>query len=538
MLVDLQSLASAPGAGRRALLAALTASLALLGQPASPTGDAAAMPCAHGGLGALTGRAETCLSPVACMGTVTPGRPTGRSGRGVPSFDQERSSEHRRSPRSTPATAHQAACDRGGTAGQASPSRNPLCTRKQRPGPRPHSQPVGPGAAERSAPPPPGQHHATPGGTMPRRHPSGKLQGCYKIDGHRYYLTGRLFEDHEEVECRVAEKVARKEHLERLARERDPDWQIEQRRATTTIADYAKTWPEPDQERPARNTNDHYRQQIQHLVRAMGDKVMDRVTVREARQFAKQHREAAKVASVMWGDAREDELVTRNPWSKLRISRGNGRKHLNVMSLEQFDKLLVACGEVFGDYGRYMVAILLTAALVTCRPSELIALRWEDVDYERKLVFIDEQREGRHNEYTDTKTHAESWVGLPDAVAEALQRLDQGRPRDFVFVTKTGIPFTYRNLMKYWEDLRDHLGIGKLDLYTLRHLGLSLGADQGLTAFDLSIQATQSDGGRTAQQRYIHPIEHAPQQRFVAAINRIRPGSGCGKARRRHLRVV
>src|ERR1035437_5659247 len=79
----------------------------------------------------------------------------------------------------------------------------------------------------------------------------------------------------------------------------------------------------------------------------------------------------------MFSDARRSGLVDGNPFAGLRLRGSHGRKDLDVLSLDEVERLAACAGEVWaGEVALTVRALVLMAAFVGMRPAELYGLRW------------------------------------------------------------------------------------------------------------------------------------------------------------------
>lgn len=117
-------------------------------------------------------------------------------------------------------------------------------------------------------------------------------------------------------------------------------------------------------------------------------------------------------------------------------------------------------------YGSLYKALILTG----CRIGELIALRWSDVDFFNRVIYI------RNTDYCGTLQSVKTADGartLP--MNESLFRLlrRQRKPgvinADRVFKNTLGNPVKYRTLLDNWHYFCDKIGIARVGLHTFRH---------------------------------------------------------------------
>ena len=164
-------------------------------------------------------------------------------------------------------------------------------------------------------------------------------------------------------------------------------------------------------------------------------------------------------AAIRW------ELVERNPVDLVRQSRKR-LKTPRILTPEEFKALH---GKLAEPYKTMVIA----AACLGLRVSELLGLQWGDIDFASLTVKI--QRSCVEGEIYPTKTEAsESALPLDPNLAEALlnhrARAEHTGDTDFVFAGANEKP--------PWPDglLTDHLkpaaakaGIGKIGWHTFRH---------------------------------------------------------------------
>jgi integrase len=159
------------------------------------------------------------------------------------------------------------------------------------------------------------------------------------------------------------------------------------------------------------------------------------------------------------------ELVDRNPIELVRQSTKRTRLP-RVLTPEEFRKLLTELSEPH----RTMV---LVAGCLGLRISEIIGLRWGDIDWENLTILV--QRSVVSGKVYETKTEAsQKPMPIDPELAEAL--LEHRRqaayvaPEDYTFAGDSGKP-RWHGIM-----LTDHIkpaavraGIGKIGWHTFRH---------------------------------------------------------------------
>ncbi len=125
------------------------------------------------------------------------------------------------------------------------------------------------------------------------------------------------------------------------------------------------------------------------------------------------------------------------------------------------------------------------------RQGEILNLEWRHVDFDNKLAYLKETKNGKPRS-----------IALVDAVIEELQTLYQQRNsvKPLVFASKTA--FGKIDLKKAWKAALDRAGIADCRAHDMRHTFCSLAAQQGASNLELATAM----GHRTLNmlQRYTH----------------------------------
>jgi integrase len=157
--------------------------------------------------------------------------------------------------------------------------------------------------------------------------------------------------------------------------------------------------------------------------------------------------------------------MEKNPMSLVKIRGVSKRKKkITRLTMQQFQKLVEALPEPLN------IMALLTGCL-GLRVSEMVALKWEDIDLTVKQIAI--QRKFTHGSLGKTKSDA-SEAGLPLANS-LIWILEQWKPRtkesDWVFPSpRTGGPRSASMLLsKGLKPVASKIGLGNIGWHTLRH---------------------------------------------------------------------
>jgi integrase len=156
------------------------------------------------------------------------------------------------------------------------------------------------------------------------------------------------------------------------------------------------------------------------------------------------------------------------------------------------------------------------AAYTGLRLGELLALRWEDVDIERRRVIV--HRAVSAGIEGPTKSRQARSVPLADASAAALERLaargDYTERDDYVFCSRLGRRLDRSAVRRRYTRARDAAGLRSLRFHALRHAAGSLVAREAGAHF---VQAFLGHSRLSTTERYLH-AKSRPED--VATLNR------------------
>lgn len=172
--------------------------------------------------------------------------------------------------------------------------------------------------------------------------------------------------------------------------------------------------------------------------------------------------------------------------------------------------------------------IVRVAAYAGLRRGELVALRWHDVDFERRKIVV-RRAVSDGVETTSTKSRRAREVPLPDQAAGALDRLSQRgdftQGDDYVFANRLGRRLDGSAVRRRVDRARDRAGLRPLRFHDLRHTYGSLLVAGGI---DLaSVKAAMGHSRITTTERYLHARSASElADRFTRALATAEPALG------------
>lgn len=312
------------------------------------------------------------------------------------------------------------------------------------------------------------------------------------------------------------------------------------RRAKWTVSEFEPRWFSvfhgPGTARPEYTTELTNRGQLKQFVKDFGHRRLDDIECDEARDWARSHPVGqSKTARAFYNDAIRDGKTDTNPFEKLGIQESRGRRDIHPITEAEVAELAQIGLETWWEYGPVVRAWVTFAAWVGCRPAEMFALEWDDLDLRAGSVRVERQIriDGTHL----PKTKRKRTIVLPDQAARAVVDMNRLR-RGLVFTSPTGKQISKGLYRYYWSPVQERflerceprrraeLLEGKkptkgnrspnLDLYELRHFCGSVLADRGLSARDIAHQLGNS--AQVCEETYIHPYLDRVNERLRGAF--------------------
>jgi integrase len=261
-----------------------------------------------------------------------------------------------------------------------------------------------------------------------------------------------------------------------------------------TVEGYLLTWlDEVAAKRVRANTLTGYRTNIErHIVPKVGTKKLGKLTARDIRlmldnclQSGLSERSARYVHATLRAaleDAVREDLVPRNVAKLVRLSTPE-REDTRVLSATEGRRLLRT------NRDDRLAAALVLLLVLGLRRSEVLGLRWQDVDLDNGRLSV---RQGLHwldgrLQFLPPKTRrSRRTVPLPQLCVKALQdhkkRQDKERaecphpwpPSDLVFVTTIGTPIDPNNFSRTFTRWSKVAEVPRVRLHDLRHTCVSL----------------------------------------------------------------
>lgn len=299
-----------------------------------------------------------------------------------------------------------------------------------------------------------------------------------------------------------------------------------------TVARWAEEWTtSPGFKRPKESTNIHNASQIKQFVETHGDKLMTEISRQIARKYTEEHPSQLGAIRAMFSDAVSDEIISRNPFTQLRTSKGTGRKHHDVPTEKEVQQLIAIAYEKWDDwpfYGSYIAC----AAYTGMRIGELLAIRWDDINFKEATIHVHRQWNSKVRDYTPLKNERPRTIELLEPAHQALSILPKDGPDGLVWRSPQGKRIEPNLHFYYWAQVRErwfgtlpqdrYTKLREMDFHTLRHFHASWLVDLGIPPADVAAQLGHTDGGYLIQTLYGHLYPESSRARIRKAFNEAR----------------
>jgi len=244
------------------------------------------------------------------------------------------------------------------------------------------------------------------------------------------------------------------------------------------------------------------------------------------------HRPALGAVRAMFTDAMLEGSVASNPFTRLGLPVREGRKRVKPLTASEVGWLAACARRKLDDHaGRVLAAMIVVGAYTGMRPGELYAMEWDWIDWQAGTIRVKGQYRTKTRTYVGhSKNGLQRTIVASEEVLGALRSLPRSEPvivgeraAEFVFTSVRGRPMSQHTHYYQWKKVagafEEHDADGRrLDPYELRHFCGSYLADRGATAQDIAIQLGHKDGGKLAQQLYVHAHDDRTRGRLRDAF--------------------
>lgn len=222
-------------------------------------------------------------------------------------------------------------------------------------------------------------------------------------------------------------------------------------------------------------------------------------------------------ACFAWGI--EQDIVDENPC--LRVKKSKPRKLERFLSTAEANALftvlkeMAAAGEVDSAFADMIRLLFLTGA----RKSEIQALQWSEIDFERQLIRLARERSKTGEKTIPLNKKAMSILkARKNKLGKSNVKHNLAEKRGvYVFPSRAGAAYMM-GLQKAWERVRTRAELGDVRLHDLRHSFASFAAANGASLFLIGRALGHSQSQTT--ERYAH-LRDDPLHALAAGVGEV-----------------
>jgi len=166
-----------------------------------------------------------------------------------------------------------------------------------------------------------------------------------------------------------------------------------------------------------------------------------------------------------------------NPAKGCKKVEVNDAKKKGALSPEEYQKFMKNAKRIYP----YYYPIYYTFIHTGLRFTELIKLKWQDIDFENKVLWIMQPKCKKKPDY----------ISVHDGLIKVLEGLKKKSKSEYVFTTEDGSPFGIRTrkiIRRLKEILKKANITGISTLHELRHSYCSQLFNAGLSAREVQVQ--------------------------------------------------
>ncbi len=216
-----------------------------------------------------------------------------------------------------------------------------------------------------------------------------------------------------------------------------------------------------------------------HIKPLLGDKKIDEISIKDIKQWqnylieinlsVKYIKNLRSILNVILKDALEDEIIEKNPIEKVKAPK---RKYSeNKYQIEPFTKeeIELLINNATGQFKNILITLFFTGI----RLGELVALKWNDINWEKKTITIKRANQ-KDGSIGFTKTEKNREITLLPPVEKALK--NQKQINEYIFTTQYNKRYINYNTLRdyHWRKLLKKCNLEYRELYQTRHTFASM----------------------------------------------------------------
>lgn len=197
---------------------------------------------------------------------------------------------------------------------------------------------------------------------------------------------------------------------------------------------------------------------IKHLVDYFGDKHLNEINLNLINAYQAERKNFVSAITVnkevgmlglCYNFAIRNDMVYENPVERVEDFRVP-KTRIRFLTVEEIHRLIQSCSG-------YLKDIVMTALYTGARKSEVLGLKWKNIDFENRLVVFEK-----------TKNDGVREVPMTEALFQMFSmKFNENARNEYIFVNKDGKPFG--NVFKSFNSVLRTTGIENFRFHDLRH---------------------------------------------------------------------
>ncbi|MBQ7417761.1 MAG: site-specific integrase [Acidaminococcaceae bacterium] len=237
-----------------------------------------------------------------------------------------------------------------------------------------------------------------------------------------------------------------------------------------------------------------------------------------------------KLLAAAYKKAVQLRIIGLNPMDTVESVKPH-YKEKGVFTWREIGKIFRAIDKITANKSntrqRYDFRLVFMLLLMTgCRVGELLALRWEDVNFNKREIHIHATKVRDKQDFNDTKTKAGRRF-VPIINDKLLARLKEYRNNNgiiklqgFIFEDSSGGAMEYRRIVGYWKRIKEITGITG-NVHMFRHTFATYLLEKGIPVAEVSRILGHADATITFGM-YTHSIP-GYNQKIIEQFRQIKP---------------